>query len=68
VPARLAINGRATCIDSRSRDRVSFGRSVEPLVLVAACPEASTIFSEQAQAAPASAEVVTRDQRPCNGP
>jgi AhpD family alkylhydroperoxidase len=54
------INGCAYCIDAHSRDLLKAGLTVEHLVLVAAWPEAGTIFSEQENAALAWAEAVTR--------
>ncbi|TIP09193.1 carboxymuconolactone decarboxylase family protein [Mesorhizobium sp.] len=69
LPARLVdlvflrvsqINGCAYCIDTHSRDLLKGGLAVEHLVLVAAWPEAGSIFDEQEKAALAWAEVVTR--------
>jgi AhpD family alkylhydroperoxidase len=54
------INGCAYCIDMHSRDVLKAGLPVEHLVLVAAWPEAGSIFDEQERAALAWAEVVTR--------
>lgn len=54
------INGCAYCIDTHSRDLLKAGLPVEHLVLVAAWPEAGSIFDEQEKAALAWAEVVTR--------
>jgi AhpD family alkylhydroperoxidase len=54
------INGCAYCIDTHSRDLLKAGLPVERLVLVAAWPEAGSIFDEQEKAALAWAEVVTR--------
>ena len=54
------INGCAYCIDMHSRDLLKAGLPVEHLVLVAAWPEAGSIFSEQERAALAWAEDVTR--------
>jgi AhpD family alkylhydroperoxidase len=54
------INGCAYCIDTHSRDLLKAGLPVEHLVLVAAWPEAGSIFDEQERAALAWAEVVTR--------
>ena len=54
------INGCAYCIDAHSRDLRKGGLPVEHLVLVAAWPEAGTIFGEEERAALAWAEDVTR--------
>ena len=54
------INGCAYCIDTHSRDLLEAGLPVEHLVLIAALPEAGSIFEEQERAALAWAEVVTR--------
>jgi len=54
------INGCAYCIDLHSRDLLKAGLPVEHLVLVAAWPEAGTIFDEQERAALQWAEDVTR--------
>ncbi len=54
------INGCAYCIDTHSRDVLKAGLPVEHLVLVAAWPEAGSIFDDQERAARAWAEVVTR--------
>ena len=54
------INGCAYCIDIHSRDLLKAGLPVEHLVLVAAWPEAGSIFDEQERAALTWAEVVTR--------
>jgi AhpD family alkylhydroperoxidase len=54
------INGCAYCIDAHSRDLLKGGLPVEHLVLVAAWPEAGSIFIEQEKAALAWAEAVTR--------
>ena len=54
------INGCAYCIDMHSRDLLEAGMPVEHLVLVAAWPDAGSIFDEQERAALAWAEVVTR--------
>lgn len=54
------INGCAYCIDMHSRDLLKAGLPVEHLVLVAAWPEAGSIFDEQERAALAWADVVTR--------
>jgi AhpD family alkylhydroperoxidase len=54
------INGCAYCMDLHSRELLKAGLPVEHLVLVAAWREASTLFSEQEQAALAWAEDVTR--------
>src|ERR687893_473817 len=54
------MNGCAYCIDMHSRDLLKAGLPVEHLVLVAAWPEAGSIFSEQESAALAWAEDVTR--------
>jgi AhpD family alkylhydroperoxidase len=53
------INGCAYCIDMHSRDLLKAGLPVEHLVLVAAWPEAGSIFDDQERAALAWAEVVT---------
>jgi AhpD family alkylhydroperoxidase len=47
------INGCAYCIDMHSRDLLKAGLLVEHLVLVAAWPEAGSIFDEQESAAAA---------------
>src|SRR5918998_3532367 len=69
LPARLVdlvflrvsqINGCAYCIDMHSRDLLKARLPVEHLVLVAAWPEAGSIFDERERAALAWAEVVTR--------
>ena len=69
LPARLVdlvflrvsqINGCAYCIDTHSRDLLKAGMHIEHLVLVAAWPEAGSIFDEQERAALEWAEVVTR--------
>ena len=69
LPARLIdlvylrvsqINGCAYCIDMHSRDLLKAGLPVEHLVLVAAWPEAGSIFDERERAALAWAEAVTR--------
>ena len=54
------INGCACCVDMHSRDLLKAGLLVEHLVLVAAWPEAGSIFDEQERVALAWAEVVTR--------
>jgi AhpD family alkylhydroperoxidase len=54
------INGCAYCIDMHSRDLLKAGMPVEHLVLIAAWPEAGSIFDEQERAALAWAEAVTR--------
>ena len=54
------INRCAYCIDMHSRDLLKAGLPVEHLVLVAAWPEAGSIFDEQERAALAWADVVTR--------
>ena len=54
------INGCAYCIDMHSRDLLKAGLPVEHLVLIAAWPEAGSIFDEQERAALAWAEAVTR--------
>ena len=54
------INGCAYCIDMHSRDLLKAGLPVEHLVLVAAWPDAGSIFDEQERAALAWADVVTR--------
>jgi AhpD family alkylhydroperoxidase len=54
------INGCAYCIDAHSQDLLEAGLPVEHLVLVAAWPDAGTIFDEQERVALAWAEVVTR--------
>jgi AhpD family alkylhydroperoxidase len=54
------INGCAYCIDMHSRDLLKAGLPVEHLVLVAAWPEAGSIFGEQEGAALAWAKDVTR--------
>jgi AhpD family alkylhydroperoxidase len=54
------INRCAYCIDMHSRDLLKAGLPVEHLVLVAALPEAGSIFEEQERAALAWAEAVTR--------
>jgi AhpD family alkylhydroperoxidase len=54
------INGCACCVDMHSRDVLKARLPVEHLVLVAAWPEAGSIFDEQERAARAWAEVVTR--------
>src|SRR5688500_2308075 len=54
------ITGCAYCIDMHSRVVLKAGLPVEHLVLVAAWPEAGSIFDEQERAALAWAEVVTR--------
>src|SRR5918997_7184829 len=54
------INGCAYCIDMHSRDLLKAGLPVEHLVLVAAWPDAGSIFGEQQRAGFAWAEVVTR--------
>ena len=54
------INGCAYCIDMHSRDLLKARLAVEHLVLVAAWPEAGSIFDEQERAALEWAEVVTR--------
>ena len=54
------INRCAYCIDMHSRDLLKAGLPVEHLVLVAALPEAGSIFDEQERAALAWAEAVTR--------
>ena len=55
LPARLVdlvflrvsqINGCAYCVDSHSRDLLKAGLPVEHLVLVAAWPEAGSIFDD----------------------
>ena len=53
------INGCAYCIDMHSRDLLKAGLPVEHLVLVAAWPEAGSIFDEQERTALAWAEAVT---------
>ena len=53
------INGCAYCIDMHSRDLLKAGLPVEHLVLVAAWPEAGSIFDERERAALAWAEAVT---------
>ena len=69
LPARLIdlvylrvsqINGCAYCIEAHSRDLLKAGLPVEHLVLVAAWPEAGSIFDAQERAALAWAEAVTR--------
>ena len=68
LPSRLVdlflrvslINGCAYCIDMHSRDLLKAGLPVEHLVLVAAWPEAGSIFDEPERAALAWADVVTR--------
>jgi AhpD family alkylhydroperoxidase len=54
------INGCAYCIDTHSRDLLKAGLPVPHLVLVAAWPEAGSIFDQQEKAGLAWAEVVTR--------
>ena len=54
------VNGCAYCIDMHSRDLLRAGMPVEHLVLVAAWPEAGSIFDEQERAALTWADVVTR--------
>ena len=54
------INGCAYCIDMHSRDLLKAGLPVEHLVLVAAWPEAGSIFDQPERAALAWADVVTR--------
>jgi AhpD family alkylhydroperoxidase len=54
------INGCAYCIDMHSRDLLKAGMPVEHLVLVAAWPEAGSIFDQQERAALEWAEIVTR--------
>src|SRR5918998_6159389 len=54
------INGCAYCIDTHSRDLLKAGLAIEHMVLIAAWPEAGSIFDEQERAALAWAEVVTR--------
>ena len=54
------INGCAYCIDMHSRDLLKAGLPAEHLVLVAAWPEAGSIFDEEERAALAWADVVTR--------
>ena len=54
------INRCAYCIDMHSRDLLKAGLPVEHLVVVAAWPEAGSIFDEQERAALAWADVVTR--------
>ena len=54
------INGCAYCIDMHSRDLLKAGLPVEHLVLVAAWPEAGSIFDDQERAALSWAEAVTR--------
>jgi len=53
------ITGCAYCIDMHARVVLNAGLPVERLVLVAAWPEAGSIFDEQERAALAWAEVVT---------
>lgn len=57
------INGCAYCIDMHSRDLLKAGMPVDHLVLVAAWPEAGSIFDEQERAALEWAEIVTRLDR-----
>jgi AhpD family alkylhydroperoxidase len=54
------ITGCAYCLDMHSRVVLKAGLPVEHLVLVAAWPEAGSIFDEQERAALAWAEIVTR--------
>ena len=54
------INGCAHSIDMHSRDLFKAGLPVEHLVLVAAWPEAGSIFDEQESAVLECAEVATR--------
>jgi AhpD family alkylhydroperoxidase len=54
------LNGCAYCIDMHSRDLLKAGLPVESLVLVAAWPEAGTLFDERERAALAWTDAVTR--------